>query len=155
MRLLVIYLLFACELASSQVIVRVNDAKSVKLDASSLAELPRQSAMLNDHGKQVKYEGVLLHDVLVRSGVDFGKGLRGVQLSTYVAAIGSDGYQVVYALADFDPTITNSGIILADSRDGKPLDPHEGPFRIVVPQDNRPARCVRLLKEIDVVQLKK
>ena len=96
-----------------------------------------------------------MHDVLVRGGVDFGKGLRGKQLSTYVTVIGADGYTVVYALADFDPSITNSAIILADKRDGKPLDPNEGPLRIVVPQDKRPARSVRLVKEIDVVELSK
>ena len=96
-----------------------------------------------------------MHDVLVRSGLDFGQGLRGNQLSTYVMGIGSDGYAVIYALAEFDPSITNSAIILADKRDGKPLDPNEGPLRIVVPQDKRPARSVRLLKEIDLVQLRK
>jgi len=154
MRLILLCLLFACSQASSQITVRAND-KTVKLDANSLADLPRQIAVLNDHGKQVNYEGVLVHDVLVRSGVDFGTGLRGKQLSTYVVATGSDGYQVVYALADFDPSITSSAIILADRRDGKPLDDHEGPQRIVVPQDKRPARSLRLLKEIDVVQLNK
>ena len=155
MRPIVICLLLACGQAVSQVVVRVNDAKPVPLDANTLAELPRQSAVLEDHGKQVRYEGVLLHDVLVRSGVDFGKGLRGKQLSTYVMGIGNDGYRVVYALADFDPSITNAAIIVADKRDGKPLDANEGPLRIVVPQDKRPARSVRLLKQIEVVQVNK
>lgn len=155
MWLFLLFSLVACGQAYSQVIVQVNDAHPVTLDVKALAELPRQTAVLEDHGKQAKYEGVLLHDVLVRSGVDFGKGLRGKQLSTYVTATGSDGYQVVYALADFDPSITTSAIILADTRDGKPLDTNEGPIRIIVPQDKRPARSVRLLKEIAVVQLLK
>jgi hypothetical protein len=155
MRPIFICLLLALGQASSQVVVRVNDAKPVPLDVKTLAELPRQSVVLQDHGKSASYEGVLMHDVLVRGGVDFGKGLRGKQLSTYVTVIGADGYTVVYALADFDPSITNSAIILADKRDGKPLDPNEGPLRIVVPQDKRPARSVRLVKEIDVVELSK
>jgi hypothetical protein len=154
MRLILICLLFAWQ-AASQVVVRINDGKPVKLDAASLAELPRQTAILQDHGKEITYEGVLLRDVLAHAGVDFGKGLRGKQLSSYVIAVGSDGYQAVYALADFDPTITNSAIILADKRDGKPLEANEGPLRIVVPQDKRPARSVRLLREIEVVQLSK
>ena len=155
MRPIFIFLLLAFGQALSQVVVRVNDTKTVLLDAKALAEFPRQSVVLQDHGKSARYEGVLMHDVLVRSGVDFGKGLRGKQLSTYVTGIGSDGYIVVYALADFDPSITDSAIILADKRDGKLLDPNEGPLRIVVPQDKRPARSVRLLKEINVVQLSK
>lgn len=155
MRLIVFCLLLTCGPASSQVIVRVNDTKPVTLETHMLAELPRTRAVLQDHGKQVNYEGVPLHDVLARGGVDFGKGLRGKLLSSYVTAIGSDGYQVVFSLADFDSTITNSGIILADQREGKPLDAHEGPLRVIVPQDKKPARSVRLLKEIDVVQLSK
>jgi hypothetical protein len=155
MRLIVICLLLACGPASSQVIVRINDAKPVNVDENTLAGLPRHAAVLQDHGKQINYEGVLLHDLLLHSGLDFGAGLRGKQLSTYVTAIGSDGYQAVYALADFDATITDSAIILADRRDGKPLGLNEGPLRIVAPQDKRPARSVRLLKEIDVVQLSK
>lgn len=155
MPLILFLLVFASEQVSSQIIVRVNDARPVKLEGSNLAELPRQTAVLKDHGRQIKYEGVLLQDVLAHNGVDFGKGLRGNQLSSYVVAIGTDGYQVVYSLADFDPTITNSAIILADKRDGRPLGANEGPLRIIVPEDKRPARSVRLLKEIDVVQLKK
>lgn len=155
MRLIVICFLFACGHAFSQVIVRINDVKPVKVDVNSLAEFQRHVAVLQDHGKQIKYEGVLVHDVLVHSGADFGKGLRGKQLSSYVTAIGNDGYQAVYALADFGPSITNSAIILADTRDGKPLGANEGPLRVVAPQDKRPARSVRLLKEVDVVQLSK
>src|SRR5947209_6556143 len=45
-----------------------------------------------------------------------------MSLSSYVVAIGTDGYQVVYALADLDPSITTSAIILADRTDGESLD---------------------------------
>lgn len=91
MRLILICLLFAGGQASGQLIVGLNDATPVKFDAQTLAELPRQRAVLNDYGKQVLYEGVSVHDVLVRAGVDFGEGLRGNQLSSYVTAIGQHG----------------------------------------------------------------
>jgi len=77
------------------------------------------------------------------------------QLSTVVEALAIDGYEVVFALADFDPTIADSDIIVADKREGQSLDAKEGPLHIVVPQDKRPARSLRMLQEIDVVQLKK
>lgn len=135
--------------------LRINDASPVTIAAVDFAKLPRQSAVLNDHGKQISYEGALLHDVLAQGGIDFGKGLRGKQLSSYVAALGSDGYEVVYALAELDPTVADSGIIVADRRDGQPLAANEGPFRVIVPRDKRPTRSLKLLQEIDVVQLKK
>jgi hypothetical protein len=135
--------------------MRINDAPRVTITALDVAQLPRHTAVLNDHGKQINYEGVLLHDVLAKGGVDFGSGLRGSQLSSYVAAFASDGYEVVYALAEFDPTVVDSNIIVADKREGQPLSAAEGPLRIIVPHDKRPTRSAKMLREIDVVQLKK
>lgn len=155
MRSLFICLFLVSLQASAQITLRINDTPAVTVAPADLAKLPRHAAVLNNHGKQVNYEGVLLGDLLARHGVDFNKGLRGKQLSSYVAALASDGYQVVFALAEFDPATVDSGIIIADRRDGQPLAASEGPLRIVVPHDKRPARSLRSLQEIDVVQLKK
>lgn len=155
MRLLAVLLACSCAQAFAQITLRINDASPVTVLAADLAKLPRQTAVLNDHGKQISYEGVLLHDVLEKGGIDFGKELRGKQLSTYVAALATDGYEVVYALAEFDPTVMDSGIIVADKRDGQPLAATEGPLRIIAPHDKRPTRSLKSLQEIDVVQLKK
>jgi hypothetical protein len=125
------------------------------MTTDALAKLPRQTAVSNEHGKEVSFEGVLMHDVLAQAGVDFGKGVHGKQLSSYVLAIGTDGYEVVYSLAEFDPTVVDSGIIIADKRDGQPLAATEAPLRIVLPHDKRPTRSLRMLHEIDVVQLNK
>lgn len=153
MRFVLLCFLLASLQASGQILLRINDAPAVPVAAADLAKLPRHTAILDNHGKQISYEGALLGDVLAEHGVDLGKGLRGKQLSSYVTALASDGYQVVFALAEFDPTILDSGIIVADKRDGQPLPASEGPFRIVVPRDKRAARSLRLLREIDVVQL--
>ena len=150
-----LYLLLACAPLPAQMVLRINDVQPSAVSAADMAKLPRHTALLNEHGKQITYEGVLMHDILAMRGVDFGKGLHGKQLSSYVAALASDGYEVIYALAEFDPTVTDSGIIVADKRDGQPLGTGEGPLRVVVPHDTRPTRSVRSLQEIDVVQLKK
>jgi len=39
-------------------------------------------------------------------------------------------------------------------RDGKPLDGKEGPFRIVAPGDQRPARWIRQVANMKVVVVK-
>lgn len=155
MRLILICSFFVCLEASGQIVLRIDDKPPVPIAAADLAKLPRHTAVLNDHGKQVNYEGALLHDVLAQGGIDFSKELRGKQLSSYVAASASDGYEVVFALAEFDPTIVESDIIVANKREGQPLAAREGPLRIVVPHDKRPTRSLRMLQEIDVVQLKK
>jgi hypothetical protein len=155
MRMILICLIFTYVGASGQIAVRIDNKPPVEMTAGDFAKLPRHTAVLNNHGKQVKYEGALLHDVLARGGIDFGKELRGKQLSSYVAASARDGYEVVFALADFDPTIVDSDIIVADKREGQPLQANEGPLRIIVPHDKRPTRSLRMLREIDIVQLKK
>ncbi len=155
MRPILICFILACLQASGQIVLRINETPPVKISAEGLAKLPRHTAVLQDHGKQISYEGALLHDVLAQGGVDFGKGLHGKQLASYVMALASDGYAVVYALAEFDPSVTDSNIILADKREGQSLSAKEGPLRIVVPHDRRPVRSLRMLREIDVVQLRK
>src|SRR5579875_3154435 len=142
MRLILTCLVFICGHASGQMMLRINDAPPVNVTAKDLANLPRHAAVLNDHGKEISYEGVLMRDVLALGGIDFNKGLRGKQLSSYVAAFANDGYEVVYALAEFDPTVMDSGIILADKREGQTLAAGEGPLRIVVPHDKRPTRSL-------------
>lgn len=154
MWLIVVCFALACVQASGQILLRVNDAQPTTVTAEALDKLPRHTAVLNDHGKQMSYEGALLRDVLPQANFDFAKGLHGKQLSTYVKAVAKDGYEVVFALAEFDPTLVDSEIIVADKRDGQSLTPNDGPFRIVVPNDKRPARCLRMLQEIDVVELR-
>jgi hypothetical protein len=81
--------------------------------------------------------------------------MRGNAMATYVLASASDGYQVLFSLAELDPAFTSSEIIVADTIDGKPLFAYQGPFRIVSPRDARSARSIRMLQRLDVVRLKK
>ena len=74
-----------------------------------------------------------------------GKELRGANMAVCVVAGGSDGYQAAFALAEFDPAFTDQVILVADHRDGQPLNSREGPLRLIVPGDKRPARWVRNL----------
>ena len=63
----------------------------------------------------------------------------------------ADEYRAIFALAELDPGFTDRVIILADTRDGEPLEKYKGPFQIVVPGEKRQARWVRMVKEIRVV----
>ena len=81
--------------------------------------------------------------------------MRGDAMATFVVASATDGYRVVFSLAEFDPALTGSEILVADTIDGTPLPVKQGPLRIVAPRDKRPARSVRMLERLDVVRLKK
>jgi hypothetical protein len=43
-------------------------------------------------------------------------------------------------------------VIVADTLNGAPLGPNQGPFKIVAPHDKRPARSVRMLKSLTVMK---
>ena len=119
-------------------------ATPLALSASDIAGLPRAKvAVSDDSGAKTEYEGVAVVDILRRAGAPLGEALRGPRMTMYVVARGSDGYQVVFALAEFDPAFSNQVILLADRRDGQPLNKREGPLRIIVPEDKRHGRWVR------------
>ena len=126
--------------------------KKSTLRAEDLKALPRKTVTIhNPHANADEtYEGVLLSDVLAKFGAPLGKDLRGPALANYVVAIGSDNYKAVYALAEVDPSFHPGDVILADTMDGKPLDEHTGPFRLVSTEDKRPARGVRNLVSIEL-----
>jgi hypothetical protein len=96
------------------------------------------------------YSGVRLADILTKFGAPLGSDLRGKALANYVIATGSDGYLVVLALAEIDPSFHPGEVIVADATDGKPLDAHSGPLKLVVTEDKRPARSVRNLVSIEL-----
>jgi hypothetical protein len=96
------------------------------------------------------YSGVRLAELLAKLGTPLGADLRGKALANYVVATGSDGYQSVIALGEIDPSFHPGEVIVADAMDGKSLDPHSGPFKLVVTEDKRPARSVRNLVSIEL-----
>lgn len=127
----------------------------LSLTPDALAAMPRTRVEITEDGRTIVYEGVLVGEILKRAGVPLGGELRGDALATYVRASASDGYHVVFSLAELDPAFTGSEIIVADRVDGKPLFAYQGPLRIVAPRDRRAARSVRMLERLDVVRLRK
>jgi DMSO/TMAO reductase YedYZ molybdopterin-dependent catalytic subunit len=125
------------------------------LTAAELKAMPRTTVTIVDQGRDVKYTGVLVGEVLARAGAPIGRELSGAAVATYVLASAKDGYQAVFSLAELDPAFTPNDIIIADTVDGQPLFDYQGPFRIVAPKDKRGARSVRMLQRLEVVRLKK
>jgi hypothetical protein len=127
---------------------------SATVTAAQIAALPRVTINLIDHDKPVMFEGVALAQVLSTAGVELGDALRGPRMTEVLLVEAADGYKVAFALAETDPAFAAREIILADKRDGKPLDAKEGPFRIVAPGDKRPARWIRQVINLKVISAK-
>lgn len=125
------------------------------LSTEELKKMPRKTLkVVNPHEKKTEvYEGVPLEELLRRAGVPQGSNMRGAAMASYVIAEASDGYRVVFSMAELDPDFLDSEAIVADTLDGAPLDAKQGPFKIVAPHEKRPARWVKMLKSITVVKV--
>ena|ERR1700760_615647 len=126
----------------------------LQLTASDLSHLARRTVHATEHGKEAVFEGVALSEVLKMAGIPAGEALRGKQLMKYLLVDARDGYQVIFALPELDGAFTDREVLLADKRDGKPLSAEEGPLRVVVPAEKRPARWVRQVRGLKIGSIK-
>jgi hypothetical protein len=122
------------------------------LSLADLAGLEHASAKVRSHdGAEHVYTGVPLSTILKRAGMPSGEDLRGSLLTRYVVVTAHDGYRVLFSLPELDPAFTDKQAILADRVDGKPLAGREGPLRIVVPEEKREARWIRMVEKIEIL----
>lgn len=126
----------------------------VTLTADVWAKLPKQEVKADDHGTPAVFEGVLLRRILALVSAPAGSDLKGQALRLIVRIEAADGYQAVFALAELDPLFRDRAILLADRRDGKPLGDNAKPFQVVVPDEARGARWVRMVTRIAVVEVR-
>jgi DMSO/TMAO reductase YedYZ molybdopterin-dependent catalytic subunit len=138
------------------VIVKGEAGQVVTLTAADLAALPQGRVSLSHNGATVALEGARLDAVLAKAGAPLGPAMRGPALSDVVLVKAADGYRIVLALSDVDPAVRPEAavgpVILATTADGKPLG-KDGPFRLAVGGDLKPARAARTVVEIDVLRL--
>ncbi len=139
--------------ATSALVVIDETGHEHQLEAEQLAELPRHQVTVDDRdGVSHTWEGPLVGDVLAECGVALGADLRGARLMLYLVAEGADGYRVLFALAEVDPTGSESPTLLADRRDGAALSARDGPYRIVLPKDKRRGRWVRNVERLVIAK---
>ncbi|WP_369943442.1 hypothetical protein [Xanthomonas medicagonis] len=123
----------------------------IALDDAALGTLPRERVSAQAHGQPLDCEGVALRAVLQAQHAMPTEPLRGAQLQRRVEVAARDGYAAVFTLAELDPTLGARRVLLVDRCDDKPLAAEDGPLRLIVPQDQRPARWVRQVQSIAVV----
>jgi hypothetical protein len=80
--------------------------------------------------------------------------MKGKRLASCLLVEAADGYSVVFALPELDPAFDDKQVVLAFSRDGRPIDDKEGPYRIVIPEEKRMARWVRQVTTLKIVDMR-
>jgi hypothetical protein len=136
-----------------QLTVQTEGGKQIVFTRAEIEALPHTKLTTSVAGTPTTFEGVLLNAVLERAGVGFGESLKGKRLASCLLVEAADGYRVVIALPEIDPAFTDKQILLAFSRDGKPLDEKEEPYRVVIPDEKRMARWVRQVTALKVVDV--
>ena len=130
------------------------DGRGETLTAAQLAARPHRTVTLAHEGRTTAYSGVPLSDLMRDLRAPMGALMHGQAVNDVLFVTAADRYRVVLSLAEVDPSVHAGALaILADQADGKPLDAHEGPFRLVVGGDLKPARAARQVVEIDLKQL--
>ena len=142
-------------ISSTQLKIQGLDGKSITLSPEEFAALPHKTvSVFNSHSKtNEKYSGVPLTDLLTKVGVPLGEQVKGKLFLTGIVAEGTDNYGVLYALAEVDSSIHAGDVIVADSVDDHKLE-KDGAFKMVSTEEKRPARWVRNLASITVIEVK-
>ncbi len=143
--------------ASPAVALRVSGEvpNHLGLSLAEITAFQRQTIRVtDDKGTQAEYGGVPVEEILKKAGAPLDKELKGPNMAVGIVASAPDGYRVLFSLAEFDPAFSDRIILLADSRDGKPLDSREGPLRVIVPGDERHARWIRGVTALEVLRVR-
>lgn len=127
-------------------------ACDVIVTLEQLSALPHHTTTIRAHdGEQADYEGALLQDVLERSCPSIGAIDKRTRARSAVRVSASDGYTALVALMEADSTLRDRPVMLCWKQDGQFLDAHNGPFQLIVPDDNRHARDVRNVYLLEVL----
>jgi hypothetical protein len=148
------FLLLVSGLSAQTLQVINTDGHATTLTAAQIANAPHVTVDARDHDAAAQFEGVPLSTALSLGGIALGDTMRGPRMAEALVVEAADGYKVVFALAEVDPAFATREIIVADKRDGKPMDAKEGPLRIVAPGDKRPARWVRQVTTLKVIAVR-
>jgi len=130
----------------------LSKSRTLTITLADLKPMPHITVTVHNPHTNVDetYSGVRLADLLTKVGAPLGHDLHGEALANYVVAIGSDGYKTVLALGEVDPSFHPGEVIVADAIGNERLDAHNGPLKLVVSEDKRPARWVRNLTTIEL-----
>jgi hypothetical protein len=107
-----------------------------------LEALPQQTiTVIDGHThKPATFTGPLVSDVFGATGLALDDKTHSLLLRGLVIAEGTDHYRVVYSMAELQPGFSSGKVIIAVTRDSKPI---ASGFQIVGSLDTKPARWVQ------------
>jgi ABC-type tungstate transport system permease subunit len=129
--------------------------KASFLSADDWGKFSRHEMTVKDKsGKPTTYGGVLATDVLQSAGLDVGNhAMNRANARLIVRVEAADGFVAVLSVCEIDNQAPEHAFLLADRRDGEPLNEMEGPLRLVCPGDATAVRSVRQVRSLTITRL--
>jgi hypothetical protein len=127
------------------------DGKATTLSVSDLQAMPQTTVTVhNEHTKvDETYTGVLLGELLAKSGFPVDKTTHRKMLRSYLIAEGTDKYWVLYSVTEIEFSEHTGTVIVATNMGGQPLG-DDGQLKLIDSSDKKPQRWVRNLSAITV-----
>jgi len=127
---------------------------STVLSVEDLMKLPQVKITVRDGhtGKDVKFSGPLVSDVLAKGGLVASPETHSLILHSTIVATGADGFYALYSAGEVEPGFSSAKPILAIMRFDLP-NTAGGLIQIVDPQDIKPSRWVNGLTTLSVMTL--
>ena len=128
---------------AQQLTIEGDIPKSIVVTGDQFRSMNRITVHSNDMaGKAHEYSGVAVTDILKMAGV-IQQAFNRDNLTKYVLVHSSDNYQVLFSMSELDSAFSGRTVVLADRVDGQPLPLAKGPYKMVIPgEEKRQARSI-------------
>jgi hypothetical protein len=146
---LIAALAFSGSAAAQSVIVKGPQGRVETVSAADIQAMHRASVTV-PYGDKATFTGAVIGDLLAEVGAPSDVRLHGPPVNQIVIVSGQDGFTTVLSLAETEKSFRTEPIILADQENGKPLDAKQGPYRLVIGGELKPARSVYAVIEIEL-----
>lgn len=130
-----------------------NVPHAVAISTELIRVLPHVTIEVIDttKNKPQKYSGVPLAVLIAKAGVSIDKNTAAKPSTFSIVAIGDSGKQIVLSPTETDSLLRQSNtVIVADVKNGKPLNADEGPLQLIIALGNVTPRMVSDLTRIRI-----
>jgi hypothetical protein len=132
----------------------VNGAQTKTLTVADLLKLPQITVYVHNvhSNKDELYTGPLVSDVLALVGLEPTHENEAVILHSYVVALATDHYSVVYSASEMEPAFSLGKVIVAVTKSQTP-NSEGGNIQLINTDGARPARWIHGLTTLTITTL--
>jgi hypothetical protein len=135
--------------AAQSIVVKGAEDRVETVSAADIQAMHRASVTV-PYGDKGVYTGAVIGDFLAEVGAPSDVRLHRTPVNQIVIVTGQDGFTTVLSLAETEKSFRAEPVIVADQENGKPLDARQGPYRLIIGGELKPARSVYNVIEIEL-----